>query len=127
VRQTVAWIAKIMGESEYVDPAKAFKQVVSSDPELQTLGEMLSLLQVLTKGEWFTAKDLVRHLAVPPPEHLHIANDLRDSLQDLAGNRKIETSLSLGKVLSFRVDRHTNGKVLKKQQAGNKLTFKVVS
>lgn len=127
VRQTVAWIAKIMGESEYVDPAKAFKQVVSSDPELQTLGEMLSLLQVLTKGEWFTAKDLVRHLAAPPPEHLHIANDLSDSLQDLAGNRKIETSLSLGRVLSYRVDRHINGKVLKRQRAGNKLAFKVGS
>ena len=58
VRQTVAWIAKIMGESEYVDPAKAFKQVVSSDPELQTLGEMLSLLQVLTKGNGLRPKIL---------------------------------------------------------------------
>lgn len=116
VRQPVAWLAKYQGFFDLADPAEVIKQAVAYDPELELLSHALEAIRAEFGDRWFTSKEMAGAL-----DHNY---DLRELVQDLAPGSNL-TARSIGRVLSYRVDRIVSGLQLQSRMAKNLTQFRV--
>lgn len=123
VRQTVAWVAGGIGSLAYEDPANALKFAVATDPELEELNGLLEGVEALMGGEWFATRELINRINQPPFTSDN-GVELRELLGEIAGRLDVTTK-SLGRILSYRVDRIADNRKLEKRQRGNKTLFRV--
>lgn len=118
VRQPIAWLSNYLDYSEYLDPAKALEEATNNDPEKETLGLALTLIQETMGAKWWTTRELMSRITTTDGE-------LEEVLQDLARKSETLTSRGLGRLLSYRKDRLVNGMRLIQRDGSTVANFKV--
>lgn len=127
VRQPVAWIAS--QRPDFEDPANAIKDAMATDPEMETLAEVLEGVERVMGGEWFETKQLFSRLDTfsefEGVERRSARHELKDTLEDLVGGKL--TKRGLGRALGYRVDRIAGNRRLAKWDSKNRNRFRVES
>lgn len=130
VRQPVAWAAKLQPD-KYTDPAEALKEAVNNDPEKEVLGQIhKSIIHLMGEHLWFTARELCDEMkrvanVSGDPQREEAAETLHEILEGMATSGRVN-SHSIGRVLSFRVDRIVDGcRLVKRVGPLNTMQFSV--
>jgi hypothetical protein len=118
VRQPVAWLASYLPET-YTDPMDALKAAQEVDPEQEMLGDMLDAFHVISRGEWFTGRDVMKayqNASDAKRSALLTCSDEEETIHELLTDvlGRDVSSRRLGKYLGNRVDRIVRGKKLVK-------------
>lgn len=123
VRQTVAWIGAIVAPGQYSDPMGLISKAVAEDPEAETLHSLISALGATFGSREFSAKDVMGKCDG------FGTDELRDAVVDVAGDRAVASSRSIGRVLKFREGRIVQGIRLqsRRDSVSKILLYRVVS
>jgi hypothetical protein len=116
VRQPVCWLGKELFDGQYPDPMGSISEAVSADPELQTLGELLTSWHEVYGETHVSASQVVNDINADFDAKMIT---IQECLTDLTGQTSL-SSKSLGRVLAYRMGRIANGHVLERVQAANK-------
>jgi len=114
VRQTVVWLGTVVEPGEFGDPMNAVIAAQSSDPEYETLAEMLTALLEIFGNSHFTAGKALQEVL---PYHNSPGGGpsaparLAECLREFSENA-IHSTRSLGRVLKYRAGRVAGGKRL---------------
>lgn len=104
VRQTVVWADRDLMPGAFGDPMDLIREAQAADPEAEVLFALLDALQdAFGLGE-FTAKDILSRVNADCG-----TGALHDALIDIAGDRAVASSKSLGRVLANRKGRIVHG------------------
>lgn len=104
VRQTVCWADRALRPGAFGDPMDLVREAQAADPESDALFSLLDALRDQFGTSEFTAKDVqVQAKACMAQSPLELA------LLDLAGDRALASSRTLGRVLKFREGRIVHG------------------
>ena len=121
VRSCVLWLEseglpEAAGVGHLSDPAWMILELAGKDdPESQALAQLLEgLTQAYPGGEPFYARDVLQlcNLGVGA------GRDVKEAVESLIVNKGPLTTRTVGKILSFRVDRIADGMVLRARPAG---------
>lgn len=127
VRQTVCWVGREVAPGAYGDPMDLIRQAQRSDPEQESLFALLEALTDLYPGMWFTARDVAQRAHRARTDHMATPSEtaLMEAVVDIAGDRALGNSRSIGRVLKFREDRIVFGLRLASRQHGNIREFRI--
>lgn len=129
VRQTVAWVGRVVAPGLYGDPLDLVRRAQRDDPEQECLFALLESLADVFPDMWFTARDVVQRVpsgGIGGPG-MGDANALAEAISDIAGERALSSSKSLGRVLKFRIGRVVLGRRLLSRRPRNVLEFRVAT
>jgi hypothetical protein len=107
VRRTVRWAGAALAPGDYGDPMDLICATQGKDPEQEALAALLTALRDLFGEDWFSARDAVQATshAGAAPFGGRAALDLAEAVVDLAGDKSLSSTRSMGKLLSFREGR----------------------
>ncbi len=118
VRNTVAWVARVIAPGAYADPMDAVTRALANDPELEALSELLQALEAKYGHAPFTSADVMK--AVMPykesTSRRHEAEKPEFRLYEALitiNPAAVATTASLGRTLGYRKDRIVDGRVLR--------------
>ena len=114
VRQTVAWVGRDIKPGEFGDPMNAIIQAQTTDPEQETLGDMLLAWSELYENRPVSSAEIVKQLSTDDSMHIRqtgALQDLRDNLCEFS-DRATASPKSLGRVLKYRAGRIVGGRLL---------------
>lgn len=104
VRQRVVWVGRVLMPGAFGDPMDLIKEAQAADPEAETLFALLDALHDAFGQSEFTAKDVISRVNADTR-----TGALHDALIDIAGDRAVTSSKTLGRVLSHRKGRIVHG------------------
>jgi hypothetical protein len=103
VRQTVVWADSVLMPGAFGDPMSLIREAQAADPEAEMLFALLDTLRDQFGVAEFTAKEIQLRLNAFQGDGLH------NAVRDIGGDRAVESSRSLGKVLKYREGRIVHG------------------
>ncbi len=103
VRQTVVFADRALMPGAFGDPMALIREAQSADPEAELLFALLDALRDQFGAAEFTAKEIQTRL------NSGYSDNLRNAVRDIGGDRAVESSRSLGKVLNYRKGRIVHG------------------
>lgn len=104
VRQTVVWADRELMPGAFGDPMDLVREAQAADPEAEALFALLDALYEAFGQAEFTAKDILARVNAD-----FNTGALRSALIDIAGDRAMGSSKSLGRVLANRKGRIVHG------------------
>ena len=104
VRQTVVWANMALRPSEFGDPMDLVREAQTADPEADALFALLDALRDQFAGAEFTAKEVQTAAKTSSFD-----SPLELALRDLASDRALISTRSLGRVLKNREGRIVHG------------------
>ena len=125
VRQCVLWLkregfAKEAGIDQIGDPAHAIMEDAgNADPESEGLALLLEGLQSKYGAEWFSARSAVSWIENCRDDNALMVREAVETLMPSIGCGRISVS-TFASILRYRVDRPSEGLVLRKFKAGKK-------
>jgi hypothetical protein len=122
VRQTVAWVGRDVRPGVFLDPMEAVTEAQSSDPEQETLLELLISWQGLFNENYVTSVAVLDRVKGTFGDSSGYAKRLEEVLIDLNGGRDVSTARGLGRLLGYRRDRVVGGKRLEAKTDTSKNT-----
>lgn len=127
VRQTVCWIDAMIVPGAYGDPLDLVRRAHADDPEQESLFVLLEALAELFPGMWFTARDVHQRAARGRADAFATDSEtvLAEALVEVAGERAIASTRSIGRILRFRKDRIVHGLRLASRQGSSNLEFRI--
>lgn len=127
VRQTVAWINEDVAPGRFGDPLDLVRRAQREDPEQEAHFALLEALSDVFPDMWFTARDTVQRVQSGGTSGpgMGDANALSEAILDVAGERALSSTKSLGRVLKFREGRVVFGRRLLSRRVGNALEFRI--
>lgn len=127
VRQAVAWINEDVAPGRFGDPLDLVRRAQREDPEQESHFALLEALSDVFPDMWFTARDTVQRVRSGGTSRpgMGDANALSEAILDIAGERALSSTKSLGRVLKFREGRVVFGRRLLSRRVGNALEFRV--
>lgn len=111
-RQPVLWLAQQV--DGLTDPKRSIDANMDTDPEHETLSELLDAIYQWQVNKPFTARALSDYLT-----RVHFDHPLHEVLQDLNGGKPL-TTRSIGMVLKFRHGRIASGLKLEQSKVSTK-------
>lgn len=129
-RQPVLWLAR-EGLSEALgwelgDPAASMlADPADTDPEIESLGELLRALGALSEGQPFTSAQALEWFQAGERDSEGVFGQLRSAVADLIGRADVSVK-SLGRALMYRRDRPVDGFKLLASGGGRVRTWRVV-
>ena len=107
VRQTVCWIGAEIAPGKFGDPLELVRRAQGSDPEQESLFALLAALDAVFANGWFTAREACQRAARGRTDHFAAAGEkvLAEALADIAGERALASTKSVGRILKFREGR----------------------
>lgn len=107
VRQTVAWVGSAVAPGEYGDPLELVLRAQASDPEQESLFALFEALTAVFPKMWFTAKDISQRAQRARGHQMATESEqaLAEAIVDIAGERTLASTKSIGRMLKFRVGR----------------------
>jgi hypothetical protein len=113
VRQTVAWVDKVVFPGRVTDPMEAVMGAQASDPEQEALSVLLSAWQAVLGNGAYTAGDALSAVAhTVDPVKRQAKGQIHQALEELNHDRPVTSARSLGRILSYRKDRIVDGRCL---------------
>jgi hypothetical protein len=103
VRQTVVWADSVLMPGAFGDPMALIREAQAADPEAELLFALLDALRDAFGQAEFTAKEIQTRL------NSGYSDNLRNAVRDIGGDRAVDSSRSLGKVLNYRKGRIVHG------------------
>ncbi len=103
VRQTVVWADSVLMKGAFGDPMELIREAQAADPEAEMLFALLDSLRDHFGTAEFTAKEIQLRL------NAFQGDNLRNAVRDIGGDKAVESSRSLGRVLQYRVGRIVHG------------------
>lgn len=130
VRQTACWISAqfLHDPDKPCDPMVAIDEAQATDPEQETLLNLLSSLHDIFKDEEATAKkiiDATKFTMGGGSNKEAKREELEAAIENLSASRKIPSPASLGRLLTYRKDRIVGGYVLRCRSYGGKKYWSV--
>lgn len=113
IRQTVAWVNRVVAPGEYGDVMELVLDAQNEDPEQQVLLALLDALHGAFGGRYFTAKEVIDHCRGFDSEQL------AEALRDVSRGGELPNTVSLGRILNNRKDRIVHGLVLRRVSGNN--------
>ena len=107
VRQTVCWIGKEIAPGAFGDPLDLVRRAHGADPEQESLFALLQALDAIFANSWFAAREVCHRLSRVRADPYATLDDkaLAEALADIAGDRSLASTKSVGRVLQFREGR----------------------
>ena len=107
VRRAVRWAGGALSPGDYGDPMDLICDAQGKDPEQEALGALLTALRDLFGEDWFSAREAVQAAARAAGNPLagRAEQDLAEAVTDLARDKCLSSTCSMGKLLSFRQGR----------------------
>lgn len=127
VRQTVCWIGTDVAPGEYGDPLELVRRAQASDLEQESLFALVEALDELFSTAWFTARDVAQRASRGRSEAFASSGEtaLAEALTDIAGERALGSTKSIGRTLQFRQGRIVYGRRLLSRQGRNGLEYRI--
>lgn len=118
IGRTVAWIAKEMAPTAFVDPMDIFVRSGAETSDREDLHELLVELEAKFGNDGFKSRDVA----------LRVADDaeLRDMVNDSGQRGMVPSAKSIGQLLLKNRDQPIAGRVLRTRKAGNIRQWQVV-
>jgi hypothetical protein len=114
VRQPVAWVGHDIRPGEFADPMDAVIAAQSTDPDQETLGEMLRAWRIIFDGNPVSSAEIISQLTDDEGKLdilYYPKQNLRDCFNEFS-DRATGSAKSLGRVLKSRVGRVVGGQRL---------------
>ena len=111
VRQPVAWINREICPGQFSDPMDAIAEAQASDPEQETLFEVLSAWQGIFNSRYVSATEVFKaiNFDLGPSYGSREPIVLKDALNELNNGNEVTSAKSLGRILGYRRGRIVNG------------------
>lgn len=127
VRQAVCWVGTAIAPGAYGDPMDLVRQAQSADPEQESLFALLEALSEMFPGLRFSARDVSQRAMRGRNGYdaTDAERDLFEAIIDVAGERALTSTKSIGKMLRYRIDRIVLGRRLVSKVVRNRHEFRV--
>jgi len=113
VRQPVAWLGRDIFPGGFADPMEAVTAAQASDPEQESLHEMLLTWQGIYGTSYVTASAVHSTINGGYGDDRRKTSRLKEALVELNNGRDIASAKGLGRILSYRRARIVGGLQLK--------------
>lgn len=126
IRQTVAWVGRVVCPGEFSDPMDVVTIAQTKDPEQESMHELMGALYKTFGSEPVTSRavlDAYNHSVFE--DHAESEQNLHDAINEFSQGNRVTSVKSLGRILSYRTDRIVGGYVLRK--VGHKNNKKGIS
>lgn len=130
VRQTVCWLDREIVPGQFGDPMDLVQKASAGDPEKESLFALIEALKDVFGSRWFSAREASQSAVHGRADHLASAETkaLANALSDIAGERALTSTRSVGRTLQFREGRIVFGLRLRSRagRSGREYRIEVV-